>query len=164
MTLFRIVAFLAAFACCFVAKAAVFSIPDDDSVVAIAIPDEWKPLAAPRDHRVTALSPDGTLQVTFAIVDTAKASSFQSTLMAGDPVRGLVPAPSSERRDTVRIAARDATDLTYRTSGSGRMRLIRMGVVPGKSLFITMIGPKEAFELNEDAIDSMLDEVKSLDN
>eukprot|EP01037_Dinobryon_pediforme_P037054 gene37054-44328_t len=148
------------------ARAAVFEIPEDEPVVSVALPDGWVATANVPGLAVDGVAADGGLEVHVTVVDERKAGDFQAALLAGDRASGRVPDPASEQRDSLHIAARRATDLTYRMAGPGdlRFRLLRMELVPGKVLFITFAGTAAAFTAHAADIAAIFDEVKPLDN
>ena len=143
----------------------VFEMPDDDSVVSVALPDGWRATASQRGAIVDAASPDGAVTIHLECVEASKASTVQAGLLTG-PVWGQPADPASETQDMLRIAARHASDYAYRVAGSGdgRIRLIRMETVPGQVLLAMIRGREAALRAQAPAIDRMLDGLKVLDN
>ena len=148
------------------ARAEVFEIPEDESVVSVAVPDGWAATADAAAQSVNGVSADGALQLRFAVVDAARAVEAFEALVAADAARGLAPDRASEAQSTLKIAARRASDLSYRLAGPGGLqkRIIRMELAPGKLLFISFTGTAAAFTAHADAIRRIFEEVKPLDN
>lgn len=145
------------------AAAGVFELPEADAVVSIELPDDWAVKAGEDSLAVT--TGDG-VEARFVVTSPDGAAALATALARGDAARGLTVDPSSEERDDRRIAAREAVDLSYRTGGRlpGRLRIVRMDLVPGKVLVMSFLGTESGLDAAEPSIEAIFDGLKVLDN
>ena len=145
------------------ALAGIFELPGVDAVVTIDLPDDWKVMATP--DSLQTVTPDD-VEARFVVTSPDAASTLVAALTGGDQKRGVTVDRSSEDRDDRHIAAREAVDVSYRTGGRlpGRLRIVRMDLVPGKVLVMSFLGTESALDAADAAIEGIFNGLKVLDN